>query len=104
MVAANSQWLVPTICCTCNGNNPTDKTLGMHGQGIALNYYPPCPQPELTFGLPGHTDPSIITILLIDDVPGLQVLKNGKWVNIRPIPNTFVVNVGDQIQVNSFFS
>jgi len=22
-VAANSQWLVPTICCTCNGNNPT---------------------------------------------------------------------------------
>jgi hypothetical protein len=23
MVAANSQWLVPTICCTCNGNNPT---------------------------------------------------------------------------------
>jgi len=22
MVAANSQWLVPTICCTCNGNNP----------------------------------------------------------------------------------
>ncbi|KAG6736463.1 hypothetical protein POTOM_060763 [Populus tomentosa] len=78
-----------------------DKTLSMHGQGIALSYYPPCPQPELTFGLPGHTDPSIITILLIDDVPGLQVLKNGKWVNIRPIPNTFVVNVGDQIQVLS---
>jgi len=24
MVAANSQWLVQTICCTCNGNNPTD--------------------------------------------------------------------------------
>jgi hypothetical protein len=24
MVAANSQWLVPTICCTCNGNNPTE--------------------------------------------------------------------------------
>jgi hypothetical protein len=23
MVAANSQWLVLSICCTCNGNNPT---------------------------------------------------------------------------------
>ncbi|KAL3583415.1 hypothetical protein D5086_014476 [Populus alba] len=78
-----------------------DKTLSMHGQGIAFNYYPPYPQPELTFRLSGHTDPTIITILLIDDVPGLQVLKNGKWVNIRPIPNTFVVNVGDQIQVLS---
>jgi hypothetical protein len=26
MVAANSQWLVSTICCTCNGNNPTERT------------------------------------------------------------------------------
>ncbi|KAJ6879703.1 hypothetical protein NC652_033111 [Populus alba x Populus x berolinensis] len=31
----------------------------------------------------------------IDDVPGLQ---NDKWVAINPIPCTFVVNIGDQIQ------
>jgi len=23
MMVANSQWLVLSICCTCNGNNPT---------------------------------------------------------------------------------
>ncbi|KAL6322111.1 hypothetical protein AAG906_005048 [Vitis piasezkii] len=81
--------------------NHIDKALGKHSQQMALNYYPPCPQPELTFGLPGHADPNALTILLQDDVPGLQVLKDGKWVAIHPIPNTFIVNIGDQIQVLS---
>ncbi|TKY61188.1 Hyoscyamine 6-dioxygenase [Spatholobus suberectus] len=78
-----------------------DKALGKHGQHMAINYYPPCPEPELTLGLPGHADPNAITILLQDDVPGLQVLKDGKWVAVNPIPNTFTVNIGDQIQVLS---
>ncbi|KAF3449247.1 hypothetical protein FNV43_RR09975 [Rhamnella rubrinervis] len=77
------------------------KSLGKHGQHMALNYYPPCPQPQLTYGLPAHTDPNLITVLLQDDVPGLQVLSNGNWVAINPIPNTFTVNIGDQIQVLS---
>ncbi|KAH9647631.1 protein DMR6-LIKE OXYGENASE 2 [Citrus sinensis] len=78
-----------------------DKALGKHGQHMALNYYPPCPQPDLTYGLPGHTDPNLITVLLQDDVPGLQVLRNGKWLPVSPIPNTFIVNIGDQMQVLS---
>ncbi|KAM3698805.1 hypothetical protein ACB094_06G217600 [Castanea mollissima] len=78
-----------------------DKALGKHGQHMAINYYPPCPQPDLTYGLPGHSDPNAITILLQDDVPGLQVLRNGKWVAVSPIPSTFIVNIGDQIQVLS---
>ncbi|GMY09122.1 protein DMR6-LIKE OXYGENASE 2-like [Fagus crenata] len=78
-----------------------DRALGKHGQHMAINYYPPCPQPDLTYGLPGHADPNVITILLQDDVPGLQVLRNGKWVAVNPIPYTFIVNIGDQIQVLS---
>ncbi|KAK0586709.1 hypothetical protein LWI29_011090 [Acer saccharum] len=78
-----------------------DKKMTKHGQHMALNYYPPCPEPELTYGLPGHTDPNLITLLLQDDVPGLQVLRNGKWVAVNPIPNTFIVNIGDQMQVLS---
>lgn len=77
------------------------KALGKHGQHMAINYYPPCPEPELTYGLPGHADPNVITILLQDDVAGLQVLIDGKWVAVNPVPNTFTVNVGDQIQVIS---
>ena len=76
-----------------------NKALGQHGQHMAVNYYPPCPQPELTYGLPGHTDPNAITLLLQDEVPGLQVLKDGKWLAVNPLPNTFTVNIGDQIQV-----
>ncbi|KAF8379828.1 hypothetical protein HHK36_029277 [Tetracentron sinense] len=78
-----------------------DKALNKHGQHMAVNYYPPCPEPELTYGLPGHADPNLITVLLQDDVPGLQVLKKGKWIAVNPIPNTFIVNIGDQIQVLS---
>lgn len=67
---------------------------------MAINYYPQCPQPELTYGLPGHTDPNALTVLLQDEVPGLQVMRNGRWVAVNPIPDTFVVNIGDQIQVS----
>ncbi|KAF8412050.1 hypothetical protein HHK36_000003 [Tetracentron sinense] len=79
-----------------------EKVLGEQGQQMAVNYYPPCPEPELTYGLPGHTDPNAITILLQDQqVAGLQVLKDGKWVAVNPHPNAFVVNIGDQLQALS---
>ena len=76
-----------------------EKALGKQVQHMALDYYPPCPQPELTYGLPSHTDSNLITILLQDDVPGLLVLINGKWIAVNHIPNTFIVNIGDQMQV-----
>ncbi|KAF5731317.1 2-oxoglutarate (2OG) and Fe(II)-dependent oxygenase superfamily protein [Tripterygium wilfordii] len=76
------------------------KVLGDQGQHMAVNYYPPCPEPELTYGLPGHTDPNALTILLQDlQVSGLQVLKDAKWVAVNPHPNAFVINIGDQLQV-----
>ncbi|KAK6142889.1 hypothetical protein DH2020_023237 [Rehmannia glutinosa] len=76
--------------------------LGEQGQHMAMNYYPPCPKPELTYGLPAHTDPNALTILLQDlQVAGLQVLKDGKWLAIKPQPDAFVINIGDQIQALS---
>jgi isopenicillin N synthase-like dioxygenase len=38
-------------------------------------------------------------MLLQDDVPGLQVLSEGKWMDVNPIPDTVVVHVGDLLQV-----
>ncbi|XP_058206291.1 protein DOWNY MILDEW RESISTANCE 6 [Rhododendron vialii] len=76
--------------------------LGEQGQHMAVNYYPPCPQPELTYGLPGHTDPNALTILLQDlQVSGLQVLRDGMWMAVKPHPKAFVVNIGDQLQALS---
>lgn len=67
---------------------------------MRVNYYPKCPRPDLTLGLSSHSDPGGITLLLVDDnVKGTQVRKGNTWVTVQPIPASFVVNVGDQIQV-----
>ncbi|KAL2492062.1 2-oxoglutarate (2OG) and Fe(II)-dependent oxygenase superfamily protein [Abeliophyllum distichum] len=76
--------------------------LGEQGQHMAVNFYPACPEPELTYGLPAHTDPNTLTILLQDSqVAGLQVLKDGKWLAVKPHPDAFVINIGDQLQALS---
>lgn len=81
------------------------KVLGEQEQHMAVNYYPKCPEPELTYGLQAHTDPNALTILLQDPkVAGLQVLKNGKWIAVNPQPDAYVINIGDQLQVSMFLS
>eukprot|EP00249_Psilotum_nudum_P002718 c15840_g1_i2 orf=472-1461(-) len=70
---------------------------------LGINYYPPCPDPDLTFGISGHSDITCLTILTQNDVPGLQVMKNGKWVAVKPVPGSFVVNLGDQTEVRVVF-
>ncbi|KAK7252966.1 hypothetical protein RIF29_37296 [Crotalaria pallida] len=66
-------------------------------QKVVVNFYPKCPQPDLTLGLKRHTDPGTITLLLQDLVGGLQATKdNGKtWITVQPIEGAFVVNLGD---------
>ncbi|ESQ31034.1 hypothetical protein EUTSA_v10012190mg [Eutrema salsugineum] len=59
------------------------------------NYYPPCKQPDKALGVGPHNDPTAITILLQDDVVGLEVFAGGKWQTVRPRPGALVVNVGD---------
>ncbi|XP_075492371.1 protein DOWNY MILDEW RESISTANCE 6-like [Primulina tabacum] len=75
-------------------------SLGEQGQHMTINHYPrpQCPEPELTYGLPAHTNPNTLTILLQEmNVTGLQLLKDGKWLTVRPSPNAFVANIGDQL-------
>lgn len=80
-----------------------ENVLGEQEQHMAVNYYPRCPEPDLTYGLPKHTDPNALTILLMDPhVSGLQVLKDGaQWIAVDPRPNALVVNLGDQLQALS---
>ena len=69
-------------------------------QSMGMNYYPPCPQLEKVVGLTTHSDDSALTILLeINEVEGLQIKKDGKWISITPFPNAFVVNVGNVWEV-----
>ncbi|KAI3821270.1 hypothetical protein L1987_08834 [Smallanthus sonchifolius] len=36
-----------------------------------------------------------------DEVEGLEILKDGKWIDVQPVPNSIVINTGDQIEVLS---
>ncbi|XP_027343295.1 uncharacterized protein LOC113855864 [Abrus precatorius] len=69
-------------------------------QAMRLNYYPPCPQPELVMGLNPHSDGGGLTILLqVNDVEGLQINKDGQWIPVKPLPNAFIINIGDVLEI-----
>lgn len=66
---------------------------------LKINHYPPCPRPDLALGVPAHSDMSAITILVPNDVPGLQVCQDENWYDVSYIPNALVIHIGDQLQV-----
>ncbi|KZV31475.1 hypothetical protein F511_28361 [Dorcoceras hygrometricum] len=69
-------------------------------QAMRLNYYPPCPQPELVTGLSPHSDTIGLTILSqVNQVEGLQIKKDGVWIPVVPLHDAFVVNVGDILEI-----
>ncbi|XP_027149988.1 1-aminocyclopropane-1-carboxylate oxidase 5-like [Coffea eugenioides] len=70
--------------------------------GTKVSHYPPCPNPEKVIGLRAHTDAGGVILLFQDDkVGGLQILKDGEWIDVQPLPNSIVINTGDQIEVLS---
>ncbi|KAK8682985.1 hypothetical protein V6N13_039061 [Hibiscus sabdariffa] len=76
------------------GDNPV-----MH---VRFNFYPPCSKPDKVLGLKPHSDRSSVTVLLQDEeVEGLQILKDERWVTVPVIPHALVVNIGDQMQIMS---
>ncbi|KAJ0787799.1 putative oxoglutarate/iron-dependent dioxygenase, isopenicillin N synthase [Helianthus annuus] len=76
---------------------------------VNMNFYPPCPNPDLTIGLGSHSDVGMLTVLLQDDIGGLYVkigdqnasVGNEVWVEIPPMNGALVINVGDSLQILS---
>ncbi|GAA5799287.1 hypothetical protein HPULCUR_004697 [Helicostylum pulchrum] len=62
-------------------NNPIDKPLD-HGLGVGP-----------------HKDTGFLALLLQDEIGGLQVqAQNGEWLDAEPIPDTFIVNIGEILE------
>jgi len=79
-----------------------------HTGFVRLNYYPvrdPLTdstvnhQPQADLGVHHHTDAGALTVLMQDEVGGLQVYRKGYWHDIPPVPGAMVINTGDMMQV-----
>jgi len=49
-------------------------------------------------GLGLHHDSGIMTFILQDNIPGLQVMSEGKLIDVEPMPGAYVVNLGEMMQ------
>ncbi|KAH0641527.1 hypothetical protein KY289_032501 [Solanum tuberosum] len=80
-----------------------EKTLEMKSgfQIFIANYYPCCPQPELALGMPPHSDHGLLTLIIQNQVGGLQVQHQGKWIHVNALPNSLLVNTGDHLEIFS---
>jgi isopenicillin N synthase-like dioxygenase len=65
-----------------------------------LRYAPhPASASANQLGAGAHTDWGAITLLVQDDLGGLEVRNaEGDWIRAAPLPGTFVVNLGDLMQ------
>ena len=60
--------------------------------------YPPLDSTE-HWSVGEHTDYGLLTILKQDRTGGLQVRSRSGWIDAPPIENTFVVNLGDMLEI-----
>jgi isopenicillin N synthase-like dioxygenase len=79
-----------------------------HSSFLRLNHYPVCDSPadagqdfptEGHLGIYHHTDAGAVTVLLQDEVSGLQVRHNDAWITIANENDSLIINVGDLVQV-----
>ncbi|KAI3800301.1 hypothetical protein L1987_28388 [Smallanthus sonchifolius] len=87
-------------------NSKLDELTGL--RMVNMNFYPICPNPELTVGVGRHSDMGTLTVLLQDGIGGLYVkkdenatLENEEWIEIPPIDGALVINIGDTLQILS---
>jgi len=66
---------------------------------LRLIHYPYNPDAEDAEGIGAHTDYECFT-LLKPTAPGLEVMNGaGEWIDVPPIPGTYVVNIGDMLEL-----
>jgi isopenicillin N synthase-like dioxygenase len=76
-----------------------------HTSFLRLNYYPvddPLGEDAdggADLGIHHHTDAGALTVLLQDQIRGLQVYRDGVWHSVEPLKGALVINIGDMVEV-----
>jgi isopenicillin N synthase-like dioxygenase len=60
--------------------------------------YPPSAATDEDFGVGEHTDYGLLTLLLQDEVGGLEISHQGRWLPAPPVPDSLVCDVGDMLE------
>ncbi len=60
--------------------------------------YPPDEAAREGWGVGAHTDYGLLTLLQQDAVGGLQVLNRERWLDVPPLADSLVCNVGDMLE------
>jgi isopenicillin N synthase-like dioxygenase len=62
--------------------------------------YPGESNPEPKQGVGAHRDGGVLTLLLVEPGKGgLQVEHDGEWIDAPSVPGTFVVNIGEMLEL-----
>lgn len=96
--------------CVALGEQPTTLNTSFaknHSSFLRFNYYPERDDTYASsteaslekFGIHPHTDSGALTVLAQDTVSGLQVRKDGSWHTVIPKQDSFIINLGDMMQV-----
>jgi isopenicillin N synthase-like dioxygenase len=66
---------------------------------IKIVRYPGKDDPTPQQGVGAHKDSGVLTLLWVEPGKGgLQVLRDGEWVDAPPVPGAFVVNIGELLE------
>ncbi|XP_078156770.1 2-oxoglutarate-dependent dioxygenase 19-like [Carex rostrata] len=75
--------------------------LGLCTQHLAANLYPQYLNPGSAFGLAPHSDLGFLTLVYQNGVDGLQIMHKDRWIYVKPVPNSIMVNIGDHMEIVS---
>ncbi len=80
--------------------NALDQLIGApRNHRLKIIRYPGQAQGQSDQGVGAHKDGGLLTLLLQDDVGGLQVLGPSGWIDVPPRKNAFVINIGEMLEL-----
>jgi len=76
-----------------------DQHFGEPSTLLKIVRYPGTNAPEPQQGVGAHKDSGVLTLLWVEPGKGgLQVERDGSWVDAPPVPGAFVVNIGEMLE------